>query len=341
MRAGERWHDTVADGLAADASGLATALTWQPVDVPGRHPDPGDDAHHAAPSSRTSTSTRCRSTAWCAVARRMLERYVTWDGDWFAETEGEPSEASQPTVLEAAGVSLADGQLVEVRPAATAWLRGCRRHAWSTASCSSSTTATRRPSCTARDGWRGRWSPTATTSPAADPFVAIGRQDMTTHVDLTALEVTARTTGLDMLGSTTQARLLVGPGTGRAAVRPWPRPVHERSGVPRGPGERGQAAGPAPPRRLSGAGLRTRHGPWSGRCRGFATFAARPGPDRCGFETVVRRLSALPVRAARGRPDHRPGAHRPCRGPAGVDPIRARRSPARRGAGAGLPGRRG
>ncbi|MBI2781065.1 MAG: SAM-dependent methyltransferase [Chloroflexi bacterium] len=42
----------------------------------------------------------------------------------------------------------------------------------------------------------------------ADPFVAIGRQDLTAHVDLTAVERAATATGLKPLGRTTQARFL-------------------------------------------------------------------------------------------------------------------------------------
>ena len=47
-----------------------------------------------------------------------------------------------------------------------------------------------------------------------DPFDAIGRQDMTAHVDISALERVAHRVGLDELGSTTQARLLAELGLG-------------------------------------------------------------------------------------------------------------------------------
>jgi len=45
-----------------------------------------------------------------------------------------------------------------------------------------------------------------------DPFVAIGRQDLTAHVDFTALELGALEAGLDILGRTTQAEFLIGVG---------------------------------------------------------------------------------------------------------------------------------
>jgi SAM-dependent MidA family methyltransferase len=46
-----------------------------------------------------------------------------------------------------------------------------------------------------------------------DPYIHVGRQDLTAHVDVTAVERTARAAGLDHLGTTTQAEFLVGLGT--------------------------------------------------------------------------------------------------------------------------------
>lgn len=45
-----------------------------------------------------------------------------------------------------------------------------------------------------------------------DPFVAVGRQDLTAHVDFTAVERAAAAAGLTTLGLTTQAEFLVGSG---------------------------------------------------------------------------------------------------------------------------------
>ncbi len=45
-----------------------------------------------------------------------------------------------------------------------------------------------------------------------DPFLNVGRQDLTAHVDVTAVERAARAVGLDHLGTTTQAEFLVGLG---------------------------------------------------------------------------------------------------------------------------------
>jgi SAM-dependent MidA family methyltransferase len=46
-----------------------------------------------------------------------------------------------------------------------------------------------------------------------DPYVHVGRQDLTAHVDVSAVERAAVAAGLDHLGTTTQAEFLVGLGT--------------------------------------------------------------------------------------------------------------------------------
>ena len=52
----------------------------------------------------------------------------------------------------------------------------------------------------------------------ADPLVAIGRQDLTAHVDLTAVERAAVAAGLEPLGRTTQAGFLDALGAGELLV---------------------------------------------------------------------------------------------------------------------------
>ena len=51
-----------------------------------------------------------------------------------------------------------------------------------------------------------------------DPYHAIGRQDITAHVDVSAVERAAATAGLDRLGTTTQAELLSRLGAGELLV---------------------------------------------------------------------------------------------------------------------------
>jgi SAM-dependent MidA family methyltransferase len=46
------------------------------------------------------------------------------------------------------------------------------------------------------------------------PFQGVGRQDLTAHVDMTAVEAAATRAGLDKVGVTTQAELLASLGAG-------------------------------------------------------------------------------------------------------------------------------
>ena len=51
-----------------------------------------------------------------------------------------------------------------------------------------------------------------------DPYRAIGRQDLTAHVDVTAVEAAAGAAGLDHVATTTQGRFLAGLGVGDLLV---------------------------------------------------------------------------------------------------------------------------
>ena len=57
-----------------------------------------------------------------------------------------------------------------------------------------------------------------------DPYRSIGRQDLTAHVDVTAVERAAAAAGLDHLGTTTQAEFLSRLGAGELLVAEQTRP---------------------------------------------------------------------------------------------------------------------
>ncbi len=63
-----------------------------------------------------------------------------------------------------------------------------------------------------------------------DPFRNVGRQDLTAHVDLTAVQRAASASGLDHLGTTTQAEFLAGLGTGDLLVRLQTEPGADLAG---------------------------------------------------------------------------------------------------------------
>ena len=102
----------------------------------------------------------------------------------------------------------------------------------------------------------------------ADPFVAIGRQDLTAHVDLTAVERAAAAAGLSPLGRARQAEFLAALGIGDLLVGLQSNLGDDAGGVPRRAIRRGPHARPARDRRLRGPGVRPRP------ARGAAAHAA-------------------------------------------------------------------
>ena len=79
--------------------------------------------------------------------------------------------------------------------------------------CSSSTTAPSQPSCTTpcADA-TARCAPTCGTRSTTIRIGFVGRQDLTAHVDVTAVERAADAAGLTTIGITTQAEALMGLG---------------------------------------------------------------------------------------------------------------------------------
>ena len=147
------------------------------------------------------------------------ERYVVWQGAeaWFAEEEGEPSAPELGEALwqqlAGEGVVLRDGDKVDVSPAAADWFasvaRGLGRgyaividYGYPAAELYRD----HRLAGTVR-GYAGH---TVTD----DPFRRVGRQDLTTHVDFTALEQAGVGEGLVPAGLTTQGAFLAGLGLG-------------------------------------------------------------------------------------------------------------------------------
>ena len=71
-----------------------------------------------------------------------------------------------------------------------------------------------------------------------DPFVRIGNQDLTAHVDFTALEEAGKLAGLSSAGLTTQGAFLSSLGLGDLLLQLTGRPRHHSRRVLRRPGRR-------------------------------------------------------------------------------------------------------
>ncbi|HJP89588.1 MAG TPA: SAM-dependent methyltransferase [Candidatus Limnocylindrales bacterium] len=149
---------------------------------------------------------------------RLLERFVTIGSgdDAFVTVLAAPSTPALEARLAAEGVALAPGQPAEICLAIDGWIRdaiaplergvallidyGHPAHELYAAHRGS----------TLRAYHRHRVH--------ADPFVAIGRQDLTAHVDLTAVERAATAAGMRPAGRTTQGPFLADLGAGELLV---------------------------------------------------------------------------------------------------------------------------
>jgi SAM-dependent MidA family methyltransferase len=203
-----RLRDDALAGLGTDAPELVDGIEWQSVDLPDRPGTTPEEAHVVLANEYLDALPVHRLVREGTVR----EAYVGWQDGWFCEIVAEPPSPDLLASLEADGIELREGQRAEVGLAAPRWV--------------SSAAAT-----LARDGvlvvidyghdaaelygprrMAGSLLTYRDHAVADDPFEAVGRTDITAHVDVSALERAARMAGLDVLGRTTQARFLAGLG---------------------------------------------------------------------------------------------------------------------------------
>lgn len=206
-----------AQALAAMAEvGFGEIVTAEPLPQPGEALPPivgvalANEVADAFPVHRL-----------VARSGRFLERYVTWRGEGFAEEEGAPSSpdlAARWDELAALGVRLQEGDAIEVSPAAAEWLAGVGlglERGYAIVIDYGYPAAELYSSHRLAGLVRGYAGHTVTD----DPFVRVGRQDLTAHVDFTALEAAGRSAGLVTAGFTTQGAFLAGLGLGDVLPR--------------------------------------------------------------------------------------------------------------------------
>ncbi|MEX2012081.1 MAG: SAM-dependent methyltransferase [Chloroflexota bacterium] len=198
----------ILDGLAADESGLRDALRYETVEVGDRADEPivgcvlANEVLDALPVHRV-------------VERgdRLRELLVDWRDGRFVEVEGDPSTPALTDRLAGDGIELREGQRAEICLAVDGWIdaaaRGLSRGVLLLIDYghpAAELYGTRRMAGSLRAYVNHRVHD--------DVFANVGRQDLTAHVDLTAVERAAARAGLDTLGVTTQAEFLVGLGVG-------------------------------------------------------------------------------------------------------------------------------
>jgi SAM-dependent MidA family methyltransferase len=221
----------ILDGLARERPNLASAIRYEPIEVESRRLEAiaarleaaGQGARLTVPASPD------RPVDGFILANEVLDalpthRVVQRAGELrevlvgsrdgaLVDVEADPSTPALARRLSEEGVALADDQQGEICLAVGGWIEtaaaGLGRgvlllidYGYPAAELYD---PIRRRDGTLRAYLRHRVHD--------DPYVHVGRQDLTAHVDVTAVERSASAAGLTHLGTTTQAEFLVGLGT--------------------------------------------------------------------------------------------------------------------------------
>lgn len=221
----------ILDGLRRDASGLGRVIAYDPVEVEPRRitaiasrlAEAGfaDALVEADQGGGPAVGVVLANEVLDAlpvhrVRRRagdLVEVAVGLDGDRFVEVEIEPTTPALANRLGSEGIELVDGQTAEICLALDGWVAGAAAGLAGGlllvidygAPATELYDPVRRRDGTLRAYLRHRVSD--------DPYRHVGRQDLTAHVDVTAVERAATGAGLTHVATTTQAEFLVGAGT--------------------------------------------------------------------------------------------------------------------------------
>jgi SAM-dependent MidA family methyltransferase len=224
----------VLTGLGVDEPGLAAALHYRPVEVEPRRieelqgrlataglagrleTDDGGPIVGAVIANEVLDALPTHRVAF--RGGRLREVYVGLEGGRFADQEGAPSTPALADRLAADGVTLADGQAAEICLAIDDWVAaaaaGLDRGVLLLIDYGHAATQlydpVRRRAGTLLAYLRHQAHD--------DPYLAVGRQDLTAHVDVTAIERAATRAGLAHLGTTTQGSFLAALGAGELLV---------------------------------------------------------------------------------------------------------------------------
>ncbi|HET9522010.1 MAG TPA: SAM-dependent methyltransferase [Candidatus Limnocylindrales bacterium] len=220
--------------LAAGDPALAAAVRYRAEEVEPRRLDDLRERLAAAGLDRTLEPDDGAPIVGAAIANEVLDALPThrvvirrgrlhevlvgWRDGAFADIEGDPSTPALARRLEEEGVRLDEGQQAEVCLELDRWVgraaaglgRGVLLLVDYGDTAERLYDPRRRPAGTVLAYLRHR---------AHDAvYRAIGRQDLTAHVDVTAVESAAASSGLDHLGTTTQGRFLAALGAGKLLV---------------------------------------------------------------------------------------------------------------------------
>ncbi len=258
--------------------------------------------------SRTRSSTHSRSIASAAVGDRLVELAVDIGPDGsLVETEIEPTTTALAERLAAEHIELVDGQTAEVCLALDGWIAsataGLRRGILLLIDYGAPAVELYDP-IRRRDGTLRAY---VRHQVHDDPYRHVGRQDLTAHVDVTAVERAAHAAGLATIGITTQAEALIGLGIERRlqAIQADPATTLEaytlvRSALMRllDPAAMGRFRVMAFGRDWPAAGA------GDAAARPVRVPPARTDPDRPLDRYVTRAFAVLPLRPPKGQARH-------------------------------------
>ena len=150
---------------------------------------------------------------------QLFERFVNWQDNGFGEEIGPPSAPAQliPDYFRRHRVQLIEGGKYDVSPGANDWFASvCRGIERGFAMIIDYGYSVDKLFQSHRLGGtvRGYFEHTVTDN----PFVNVGHQDLTAHVDFTALQEAGEASGMTLAGFTTQAALLASLGLGERLV---------------------------------------------------------------------------------------------------------------------------
>jgi SAM-dependent MidA family methyltransferase len=220
--------EAILERLVTTSPDLAAALRYQPVEVESSRLEAVRARFERRGWLDRLALTPAPGVVGVVLANEVLDalpthRVVARDGElrevvtgWadgaFVDLEGEPTTPALAERLAADGVTLADGQRGEICLALDAWIAdaaaGLERGVLLIIDYGYASTElydpVRRREGTLRAYVRQRVHD--------DPYRHVGRQDLTAHVDVTAVERSAARAGLTHLGTTTQTEFLMGVG---------------------------------------------------------------------------------------------------------------------------------
>jgi len=219
------------DGLRRSGSRLLEAIAWQPIEVEPRRGEAFARAlAHAGFGDRVGP-TGDAPMVGCVLANEVLDalpvhRLVVRDGQLrevlvglsaesdFEDIESEPTTEALTARLAAEGIALAEGQRAEMCLALEDWIASAaaplERGILLLVDYGHPAVELYDP-IRRRDGTLRAY---VRHTVHDDPYRHVGRQDLTAHVDVTAVKRAAHSAGLETVGITTQAEFLAALGAG-------------------------------------------------------------------------------------------------------------------------------